>query len=117
MGSPEELATDQRLTALEHACRSAIGDRLRSVTIDSPECSTTVYRRGDLSPGVDEHTRNAAEGDCAVCADGGRIVTECEDRYVTHLQHGETHVVATSDGLKMDRGPELSAVVRGVLAE
>jgi len=137
-------ATDQRLSALEHACRGVVGDRLRSVSVDGPEYSGTLYRRSDLEPGTDEPVHQAmAEGaSCDVFADGGRRVpptdeadggrpesgdsppsapaegrqTVCEfDRgYVTRMRIGETSVVATTDGLKMDRGSELSAAVRGV---
>jgi uncharacterized protein with von Willebrand factor type A (vWA) domain len=107
--------TERRLTALEHACRGTIGDRLRSVTVDSPEWSGTVYRRDDLEPGVDETARAAVTAGEA-CADGGRTVLAFEDGYIARFQHGDTEVIATSDGLKMDRKKELSAVVRGVLS-
>ena len=117
----EDNATEQRLTALERGCRSAVGDRLRSVTIDSPEWSGTVYRRDDLDSGVDEAVHDAIHevtADCgATFADGGRTVREFDEGYVARLQHGDTRVVVTSDGLKMDREAELSAVVRGVLTD
>lgn len=113
----EDNATEQRLTALEHACRSTVGDRLRSVTVDSPEWSGTVYRRDDLQAGVDEPAREAVSGDEGILADGGRAIEEFEDGYVAHFQHGETRVVATAGGLKMDRGTELSAAVRGVFCK
>lgn len=115
MARTADQATEQRLTALEHACRTAIGDRLRSVSIDSPTWSGTVYRRDDLEPGIDAPVRESVpEG--SVCADGGRTVTSFEDGYVARLQHGDTEVVATTDGLKMDREAEFSAVVRGLLS-
>jgi len=124
-------ATDQRLSALEHACRGVVGDRLRSVSVDGPEYSGTLYRRSDLAPGTDGPVHEAmVEGaSCAVFADGGRRVpptdevnrdrTVCEfDRgYVTRIRIGDTSVVATTDGLKMDRESELSAAVRGILTE
>lgn len=113
----EDNATEQRLTALEHACRSTVGDRLRSVTVDSPEWSGTVYRRDDLPADVDEPVREAVTGNGTVLADGGRTVEEFEDGYVAQLQHGETRVVATAGGLKMDRETELSAAVRGVFSD
>lgn len=108
--------TDQRLTALEHACRGAVGDRLRSVTIDSPEWSGTVYRRNDLPPGADEAVQAGTAAVGNACADGGRSVDAFADGYVVRLQHGDTEVVATSDGIKMDRETELSAAVRGILS-
>lgn len=117
MGRTTDQATDQRLTALERACRSTIGDRLRSVAIDSPEWSGTVYRRHDLERGADEMVRAAAVANGDACADGGRTVVPFENGYVAHLQHGDTQVIATSDGIKMDRETELSAVVRGVLSQ
>lgn len=117
MAWPEDNATDQRLTALEHACRSAVGDRLRSVTVDSPEWSGTVYRRSDLQAGVDKPVRKAATQNDAILADGGHSVTEFEDRFVANLQYGETRVVATAGGLKLDREDELSAVVRSVFSQ
>jgi hypothetical protein len=109
--------TDQRLTALEHACRGAIGDRLRSVAIHSPQWSGTVYRRDDLEAGTDELVRASAIADGEACADGGRTVVSFEDGYVARLQYGDTKVIATSDGIKMDRETELSAAVRGVLSK
>jgi len=117
MSWSEDNAIERRLTALEHACRCTVGDRLRSVTVDAPEWSGTVYRRSDLPAGVDEPVREAATGPDAVLADGGRAVEEFEHRYVARFQDGETSVVATAGGLKLDRESELSAVVRGVLSE
>lgn len=111
---PEENTTDQRLTALEHACRSTVGDRLRSVTVDSPEWSGTVYRRSDLGASVDEPVSEAATCEDAILADGGRTVEEFPEGYVVQLQQGEARIVATAGGLKMDREDELSAAVRGV---
>ncbi|WP_049981731.1 hypothetical protein [Halolamina rubra] len=131
-------ATDQRLSALEHACRGVVGDRLRSVSVDGPEFSGTLYRRSDLAPGADRPVHEAmAEGaSCAVLAgggpsdggdagsssptpkpDGGRVVCEFADGYAARVQIGDTSVVATTDGLKMDRETELSAAVRGVFGE
>lgn len=133
--------TDQRLSALEHACRGVVGDRLRSVSVDGPEFSGTLYRRSDLAPGADGsvHEAMAAGASCEVfadgghssppsadsprssppsaAADGGRAVCEFADGYVARFQIGDTSVVATTGGLKMDRESELSAAVRGVLGE
>lgn len=117
MRRPRNQTTDQRLTALEHACRGAVGDRLRSVAVDSPEWSGTVYRRGDLPPGADSGVRETAVADGAACADGGRTVATFEDGYVACFQLGDTQVVATSDGIRMDRRTELSAAVRGLISE
>lgn len=112
----EDSETEQLLTALERACRSAIGDRLRSVSIDSPQWSGTVYLRSDLDTDVDQVVRTASD-DCEVTvADVGRTVREFSEGYVTRLQHGETCVVVTTDGLKMDRESELSAAVRRLLS-
>jgi hypothetical protein len=124
--------TDQRLSALEHACRGVVGDRLRSVSVDGPEYSGTLYRRSDLAPGTDEpvHELMAEGASCAVFADGGRSpgpvddgsAAATDDRtvcafdrgYAARVEVGDTSVVATTDGLKMDRESELSAAVRGV---
>lgn len=136
-------AADQRLSALKYACRGVIGDRLRSVSVDSPEFSRMLYRRNDLEPGADGpvHDAMAAGASCQspMFADGGRpspssvstddarpspssvkplegqTVCEFENGYVTRIQFGATKLVATMDGLKMDRKTELSAAVRGVL--
>jgi hypothetical protein len=123
--------TDQRLSALEHACRGVVGDRLRSVSVDSPEFTGTLYRRSDLAPGTDGpvHEAMASGASCDVFvdgggqadtparADGGRTVCAFDRGYVTRLEIGDTRVVATTDGIKMDRETELSAAVRGVFAE
>mgnify|MGYP006301121483 CR=1 FL=1 len=123
--------TDQRLSALEHACRGVVGDRLRSVSVDGPEFSGTLYHRSDLDPGTDGpvHEAMASGASCEVFADGGeqtspparadggRTVCAFDGGYVTRLEIGDTSVVATTDGLKMDRESELSAAVRGVFGE
>ena len=130
--------TDQRLSALEHACRGVVGDRLRSVSVDGPEYSGTLYRRSDLAPGADGPVHEAmAEGaSCEVFADGGRqgsvgngdspptaaadgrrTVCAFDRGYVTRIRVGDTSVVATSDGIRMDRGTELSTAVRSVFGE
>ena len=114
-----DTSTDQSLTALEHACRAAIGDRLRSVTFVSPDWKETVYRRTDLPPDVDEGVRKtpAATEDQATVADGGHSVVPFKNGYVSRIQYGDTEVIVTTDGIKMDRETELSAAVRGVLAK
>jgi hypothetical protein len=123
--------TDQRLSALEHACRGVVGDRLRSVSVDGPEFTGTLYLRSDLDPGTDEpvHEAMASGASCEVFvdggeradtparADGGRTVCSFDRGYVTRLEIGDTSVVATTDGIKMDRESELSAAVRGVFGE
>jgi len=103
--------TDSRVRALEHACRGVVGDRLRSVSVDGPDHRGTLYRRSDLPAGADEpvHEAMAAGASCqsTVFADGGRTVCEFENGYVARIRVGDTSVVATTDGLKMDRGTEL----------
>ncbi|MFW5911528.1 MAG: DUF7522 family protein [Halolamina sp.] len=119
MAQDTATPTDQRLRAIEHVCRGVVGDRLRSVSVDGPEGSDTCYRRSDLSPGTDESVLEAmaagASCESPVLADGGRTVCEFAGGYVTRIQVGETSVVATTDGIKMDRDTELSAAIRGVL--
>lgn len=125
--------TDSRVRALEHVCRGVVGDRLRSVSVDGPDHRGTLYRRSDLPPGADEpvHEAMAAGASCqspvfadggrpsppSAGADGGRTVCEFENGYVARIRVGDTSVVATTDGIKMDRDTELSAAVRGVLGE
>jgi hypothetical protein len=112
-------SVDQPLTELEHACRGAIGDRLRSIAIVSPEWTGTVYRRDDLPPGTDKKVRTTtmASWKRQTVTDGGRTVVPFENGYVARLQYADTEVIVTSGGIKMDRETELSAAVRGVLAQ
>ncbi|MBP1987118.1 DUF7522 family protein [Halolamina salifodinae] len=132
---PQETddSTDSQVQALEHACRGVVGDRLRSVSVDGPDHSGTLYRRSDLPARADAPVHEAM-ADGASCqspvltdggrpsppsagADGGRTVCAFENGYVARIQVGDTSVVATTDGIKMDRDTELSAAVRGVLRE
>jgi len=119
MVRPADNTADRRLSALEHACRGVVGDRLRSVSVDGPDHSGTLYRRSDLEPGTDGPVHEAmVEGaacQSSVFADGGRTVCTFENGYATRIRVGDTDVVATTDGIKMDRDTELSAAVRGVL--
>lgn len=111
------IASDRRETALEHACRSAVGDRLRAVSVCSDGDARVVYRRSDLSRDADASVHEEAAAAGGVVADGGRAVGEFDHGYVTHARVGDTDVVVTTDGLKMDRETEISAVVRGVLSD
>lgn len=113
----ERVATDRTMTAIEYACRSTLGDRLRSVTLLTPEGTDHVYRRTDLDPATDDEVHADAIPNATAVADGGRATWSFEEGYVTRVRVGDTGVVVTSDGLKMDRGEELSAAVRGILGD
>lgn len=114
---PSTHALDRCASELEYACRSAVGDRLRTVSLCQGGDSRTVYRRGDLSSDADVAVRDAVTRNDAVLADGGRVVGEFDDGYVTHVRVGETGVVVTTDGLKMDRETELSTAVRSIVTD
>lgn len=117
MACTEGVATDRTVTAIERACRSTVGDRLRSVTLLTKDGTHHVYQRADLAPTADEAVHADAVPKGAAVADGGRATWTFEEGYVTRIRSGETGVVVTTDGLKMDRGTELSAAVRGILTE
>lgn len=108
--------SERRATALERGCRSALGDRLRTVAYVEGDAVVRLYRRGDLAAGVDDGDLALADptemaGDDAV-ADGGRPAADRVFR--TRLPAGEGRVVVTSDGDRMKREPELRAVVDGL---
>lgn len=111
---------EDRAVALAQGCRSAIGDRLRSVTYVGPEGIERLYHRRDLPTGADQVAFGLAEDDREeepeeVFADGGHAVADFESGFVTRVRVGEAAVIVTSDGLKMDRGKEVSALVRRLL--
>lgn len=115
MDSEVALGADQAV-ALERGCRSAVGDRLRSVTYVDSGAVERVYHRSDLPTGADQVAFALAdEREEPAVADGGHSVGPFEAGFVTQIQQGDAAVVVTSDGLKMDRGRELSALVRRVL--
>lgn len=116
MSRTDEHTADPTLSALEHACRSAIGDRLRTVTLHAPDGETRVYRRDDLDSGTDAAVHAEATAETGAVADGGHSTWSFAEGYVTRVRVGDTGVVVTSDGLKMDRADEVSAVVRGILS-
>lgn len=114
---PQSHTSDRCGTALERACRSAVGDRLRTVTLREEGEVRTVYRRTDLSRDADATVHEQLDGEDVVVADGGRTVGEFDQGYVAHVRVGESAVVVTTDGLRMDRENELSTAVRSILAE
>lgn len=116
MACTERVVDDGTVTAIEHACRSAVGDRLRSVTLLTTEGTEHIYRRSDLPDPTDDEVHADAVPNATALADGGRATWAFEDGFVTRVRVGETGVIVTSDGLKMDRGTELSAAVRGILS-
>ena len=112
---PSTSHSDRRVAELERACRSSIGDRLRTVSLCRGGTTRAVYRRDDLARDADATVREAMTSEDVVVADGGRAVGEFDHGFVAHVRVGETAVVVTTDGLKMDREREVTSAVRGIL--
>jgi hypothetical protein len=108
------------------ACRTAVGDELRSVTHFTEDDVEQLYLRSDLDRTADlvgfaeleragfraeELYRGTQLGEYRA------TVRMFEHGYLTRVIVGDAGVWVTTDGMSMDRFEELASAVRAVLAE
>lgn len=127
---PERMV-DTTLTAdlresLVRACRTAIGDDLRSIVYFTPDEHEQIYLREDLERGADiaRFAENERLGFTSQETYGRSELGEYvftirafTHGYVTRVILGDRGVFVTTDELSMDRFDEVAAAVRGVLRE
>ncbi|GAA0674268.1 hypothetical protein ACFQDG_07610 [Natronoarchaeum mannanilyticum] len=117
----EELAEE-----LISACRTSIGDTLRSITLFTAEDYDQLYIRSDLEQDaeLDRFVANERLGFTSQQTYGDSELGEYEFTirafeygYVTRVIVGDRGVYVTTDEMHMDEFDELATAVRGVLRE
>lgn len=118
----EPEAADELLSA----CRTTVGDELRSITYFTEEAVEQVYLRSDLDRTADlmgfadqeragfsaqEAYRNSQLGSYRA------TVRMFEEGYLTRVVHGSHGVWVTTDRMSMERFEELAAALRPILAD
>jgi hypothetical protein len=120
-----DLVDSELATQLESACRTAVGDSLRSVTYFTPEAYQQVYLRSDLEADADlvgfvEHesagfrARTAYRG--SELGDYQYTIRTFENGYVTRVTTDEVGVFVTTDGLTLRRSEDVAATLKELLA-
>jgi hypothetical protein len=121
MDAPEAVASE-----LVSACRTAVGEELRSVTYLTEEMADQLYLRDDLE----------ADADLVGFADNERLgfrsqstysrtelgdyqftIRAFEHGYLTRVIRGDHGAFVTTDPMAIDRFEELAAAVSAVLED
>jgi hypothetical protein len=118
--TPPDVATE-----LKSACRTAVGDGLRSIVYFDEDDHEQLYLREDLEPDADlvgfaENERlgfrsQEVYGESEL-GDYQYTMRAFERGYLTRVIGGDHGAFVTTDELQMDHFDELASAVRGVLA-
>ncbi len=119
--------TDEKLAEeLVSACRTAVGDRLRSVTYFDADSQDQLYLREDLSADADlvgfvDNERLGFRSQSVYGAtelgDYQFTIRVFESGYLTRVIEGGHGAFVTTDGLAVDRFEELASAVQAVLED
>jgi hypothetical protein len=109
---------------LVSACRTAVGDSLRSIVYFTPDEYEQVYLRSDLESDADlsrwvEH--EAAGFRAQLAYDGSELgeyqytLRVFDNGFVTRVVTGDHGVFITTDGITVRRSKEVTRAIRSVL--
>jgi hypothetical protein len=127
-GSMEErdsLVDSELEEQLIGACRTSVGDQLRSITYFTPDEYQQVYLRSDLEADADLtgfveqardgfHARTAYRG--SELGDYQYTMRVFDRGYLVRVTGDGAGVFVTTDGMTIQRGSEVANALRGVLA-
>lgn len=108
------------------ACRTVVGDELRSVTFFTRDGVTQVYLRDDLEQTADlvgfaEHERLGFRSQEAYrdtqLGDYRATVRMFENGFMSRVIHDDVGAWVTTDSMSIDRFEELVSALKAVLAE
>lgn len=111
---------------LLRACRSAIGDELRSLTHFTPDGYTHIYLRQDLKRGQDPMAFVETERlgftsqrtyEWSELGEYRYTIRAFENGYIVRVIVGDHGAYATTDPLTMDRFDEVAEAIKRILAE
>ncbi|MFB6269673.1 MAG: hypothetical protein ABEH83_07000 [Halobacterium sp.] len=122
----DDYLDDQFADELVTACRTTVGDRLRSVTYFDTTTEQQLYLRDDLDPGANivafaDKERTGFQSHTIY--DGSELggyeftIRVFEDGYLTRVIGDYTGTFVTTDRLPTDRFEDLASAVESVLAE
>ncbi len=126
MDASDDLVSDEFADRLQRACRTTVGDTLRSITYFTPGAFQQVYLRSDLESDADlagfvEHetlgfrARTSYRG--SELGEYEHTMRSFEHGYLTRVTSTDEGVFVTTDGLTMRRSEEVSEALRRVLQE
>jgi hypothetical protein len=110
---------------LTGACRTSVGDQLRSITYFTPDAYQQVYLRSDLEADADLsgfveqardgfHARTAYRG--SELGDYQYTMRVFDRGYLVRVTGDSAGVFVTTDGMTIQRGSEVASALRKVLA-
>jgi hypothetical protein len=121
-----ELVDPDLREELVSACRTAVGDTVRSITYFTPNGFEQVYLRSDLETDADltgfvelesdGFRANTAYRDSEL-GDYRYTIRAFENGYLTRVTAGKEGAFVTTDGLTMRRSEDVAAALRGVFEE
>lgn len=124
MDKRDGLASDEFASQLEHTCRTAVGDRLRSITYFTSEAFDQVYLRDDLESDADlagfvEHEALGFRAQTAYrgseLGDYEHTIRSFENGYITRVTGAEEGVFVTTGGLTMRRSEDVATALESLL--
>ncbi|SEK51122.1 hypothetical protein SAMN04488691_101622 [Haloferax larsenii] len=118
------LVSDSRSESLVRACRTTVGDDLRSVTYFTPDQYEQLYLRSDLEADADLagfvehetdgfHARTAYKG--SELGNYQYTVRAFDEGYMTRVTVADSGVFVTTDGLTLRRSEELASALAELL--
>jgi len=124
MSEDRDLIDPSLEEQLVSACRTAVGDSLRSITYFTPDAYEQVYLRTDLEADADlaasvEHEAAGFRTQMAYADSelGGYQYTlrVFENGFVTRVIDGDRGVYITTDGITVRRSREVTEAIRSTL--
>ena len=124
MNEQPDLVDSSFEERLVSACRTAVGDSLRSVTYFTPDAYEQVYLRSDLKADADlgewvEHEREGFETPAAYegseLGDRQYTLRVFENGFATRVIDGDRGVLVTTDGITVRRSREVTRAIRSTL--
>ncbi|SFG03380.1 hypothetical protein SAMN04488063_1204 [Halopelagius inordinatus] len=126
MEADPDIVGNEFAESLEAACRTTVGDSLRSITYFTPESFAQVYLRSDLDSDADlagfvEHETDGFRAKRAYrgseLGDYAFTIRAFENGYLTRVTVDGHGVFVTTDGLTMRRSEDVASALQTVLSE
>jgi hypothetical protein len=126
MDERQDIADAELAERLTSACRTAVGDSLRSITYFTPDAFQQVYLRSDLEADADLagfvehesngfHARRAYRG--SELGDYEYTIRVFENGYVTRVTADGAGVFVTTDSLTVRHSEDVASTLGQVLAD
>ncbi|MDS0298429.1 hypothetical protein NDI76_06720 [Halogeometricum sp. S1BR25-6] len=126
MEADPDLVGSDLTESIRAACRTAVGDNLRSITYFTRSAFQQVYLRSDLDSDADlagfvEHETDDFRATRAYrgseLGDYKYTIRAFENGYMTVVTRGEHGVFVTTDGITERTSEEVASALREILVE